>query len=1055
VVIHVAGICPCHSEYIRPSGFVISKTDVLNQTTTYNWDETYGLLNSETTIVGDKNRITSYKYNNWGQLVETTYPDGMRKANVLQWNNDDTARYYTYTEASGSSPVWVYYDNMGRELKKETKGLNENVIRVFTTYRTDGKVDKVSDPTFNTTFNPITDPCTAYGYNTNYGYLESVKTPLGTTTTVYDKLKTTVTSPEGTVETVSNAAGQTLTSTINGKTVTYTYYPSGLTNTSTPDGGQPLQMVYNLQGKRTNLIDPDGGTVETVYDGFGELLTEKQKVHNATDFVTTTNTYDDNGLLLNINRNGEITTYTYDTNDKSRVNAIEITGKNKQTFTFDDYDRVTNVTEDITANGVTRTYNTGKEYDVFGRVKKEIYPSGYYTVNTYDNYSNLAEVKDNLNRSIWKANTENALGQATSIFKGAKETKYEYDPVNHLKTSIFASGVVDYSYGYYSDNNLQWRADNLTNQSENFTYDTQNRLTNWDVTRSGTTTYNSLGFDGNGNITQKSDLGAFTLNYGGQRADGSAIGPHALATISGVPSNFPTSDLSVTYTDFKKIAMLDEGTKHYELTYGVDDERRMSVYYANGKSQGAPTLTRYYLGNYEEEINSLGKVRKIHYLSGAILIQNEGKSDSLLYTYSDAQGSLIALTDANGVIVRRYAYDPWGVRRDADNWNAKDNGVNLIVNRGYTGHEHLDAFGIINMNGRVYDPLTAMFFSPDPYVQAPGNWLNYNRYGYCYGNPFSYTDPSGELQIGPFYLSLNIGWSPQGGPTLGISAGVGIENVLSVGVGINYGFKTGNFSATLNASAFGGYITGGYDTKSGWMVGAGYAAPSVFSGWSPVSFSTNILSAGVDYSENGGFSADGGGFSYGSGGLSFNPSIGASITGKFGDEYMKGSDNVKLDPNDKSGKPDVAYGDNEGINKKADKMMKRPSKLNKIYADGTGDVGAQEGEYVYAKTHWEGWTADVYLSEGAFKSNHFLSLTLQHEYSHIYITNRLGFARDRNRLYNENLNEYTAWSVTLEQAKIWGEYVKFAESQVNYYNIDNYKPIYAPNSIMTFKKIPW
>lgn len=49
------------------------------------------------------------------------------------------------------------------------------------------------------------------------------------------------------------------------------------------------------------------------------------------------------------------------------------------------------------------------------------------------------------------------------------------------------------------------------------------------------------------------------------------------------------------------------------------------------------------------------------------------------------------------------------------------------------------------MNGRVYDPLTTMFFSPNPFVQAPGNWLNFNRYAYCYGNPFKYTDPSGEV----------------------------------------------------------------------------------------------------------------------------------------------------------------------------------------------------------------------------------------------------------------------------------------------------------------------
>ena len=47
------------------------------------------------------------------------------------------------------------------------------------------------------------------------------------------------------------------------------------------------------------------------------------------------------------------------------------------------------------------------------------------------------------------------------------------------------------------------------------------------------------------------------------------------------------------------------------------------------------------------------------------------------------------------------------------------------------------------MNGRVYDPQTAMFFSPDPFVQAPDNWVNYNRYGYCLNNPLIYSDPSG------------------------------------------------------------------------------------------------------------------------------------------------------------------------------------------------------------------------------------------------------------------------------------------------------------------------
>jgi|GEM_PF-3156288 len=49
------------------------------------------------------------------------------------------------------------------------------------------------------------------------------------------------------------------------------------------------------------------------------------------------------------------------------------------------------------------------------------------------------------------------------------------------------------------------------------------------------------------------------------------------------------------------------------------------------------------------------------------------------------------------------------------------------------------------MNGRVYDPFTAQFFSPDPFIQAPDYWLNFNRYSYVLNNPFKYTDPSGEL----------------------------------------------------------------------------------------------------------------------------------------------------------------------------------------------------------------------------------------------------------------------------------------------------------------------
>jgi RHS repeat-associated protein len=67
-----------------------------------------------------------------------------------------------------------------------------------------------------------------------------------------------------------------------------------------------------------------------------------------------------------------------------------------------------------------------------------------------------------------------------------------------------------------------------------------------------------------------------------------------------------------------------------------------------------------------------------------------------------------------------------------------------ILDRGYCGHEHLLEHGIINMNGRIYDPVVGQFMQADNYIQTPEDYIGYNRYAYCRYNPFKYVDPSGE-----------------------------------------------------------------------------------------------------------------------------------------------------------------------------------------------------------------------------------------------------------------------------------------------------------------------
>ena len=707
-----------------PSGrFIQSRTNALGETVLYAWDETRGLLISETSRLG----TTHYTYDGLGRLTKTVYADGIQKSSVLRWASPGNlygACYYSHSEASGMAPVRVWYDALGREVVHETVGFNDETIRTFTQYYADGKVKRVSEPTFET--NTPSTWAKTYTYDA-FDRPSTLVTPLGTTTYAYSNRTTTISAPLGSSQTRLYTNGLTEYSMQNGKKVTFAYYPSGLVKSSTPDGGQSLTMEYDLQGNRSKLIDPNAGTIHSVYNGYGECTSSSRLMHNEV-FVTTTNQYaPGTGLLQNIVCNGETTSYAYD--PLHRLTSIEIAGKHRQTFNYDDRDRIIRTDETVGA----KTFTFGTEYDALGRVKRTHYPSGYYTTNRYDVNGLLTEVTDASYRSLWKALAYNAKGQLQRELRGERETSYDYDSRGFM-TDIFSLGVLKHTYGFSSTGNLSFRQDG--SQKEVFSYDAQQRLTNWNVynynqlVQPNAQSYDPL----TGNIVTRSALDNVSMIY-------SVNGPHSLDTIRGVPPVIPADNLSVTYTDFGKIASLIEGNKAYTLTYGVDGQRRKSVYQVDDLTR----QTCYYLGDYEEEIDATGNVRKIHYLSGgAVLIRNKGL-DSLLFGYTDYLGSLTALTKEDGTVVERYAYDPWGRRRNPEDWTQTDNRAQRLLNRGYTQHEHLDAFQIINMNGRVYDPLTAQFFSPDPFVQAPGNWLNYNRYGYCLNNPLIYTDPSGEF----------------------------------------------------------------------------------------------------------------------------------------------------------------------------------------------------------------------------------------------------------------------------------------------------------------------
>ena len=341
-------------------------------------------------------------------------------------------------------------------------------------------------------------------------------------------LTPTVTSPSDTVKKKLLNNGLTDYVIQNGKKVTYTYYASGLTKSATPEGGQVLTMEYDKQGNRTKLIDPDAGTVYSSYNGFGELDTTKRYMHNA-QLITTTNNYQGStGLLQSTVRNGETTSYAYDA--LKRISSVSIAGKNTQTFTYDDFDRVTQVTETVGA----KSFTTKTEYDALGREWKHGYPSGYYTVNQYDVNGLLTSVKDPGGITIWEPLEENAKGQLKRENRGNRETSFDYDILG-LPKSIKSTGIIDLEYIFDSKGNLQSRKDihNVNNKMmDSMAYDNLNRLTSWNVYTNGTLvkTNSQTYYPTTGNIASRTDLDNNTMYYGLRGR------PHSLDSINGVPA---------------------------------------------------------------------------------------------------------------------------------------------------------------------------------------------------------------------------------------------------------------------------------------------------------------------------------------------------------------------------------------------------------------------------------------------------------------------------------------------------------------------------------------
>ena len=786
-----------------------------------------------------------------------------------------TGYSYERVQQGGAPSQWKVADAAGRELATITEAFQSGryVIK-RTEYDVLGRPLSVSQPAFDGD---------ALSWNSSsydiFGRPKQLNAADGTLTDIsYQGLntiseisnfwagaqaqsKTEIKDAFGQLRSVSDAAG----------TLNYEYDATGNLLSVTGVDAKVMLMSYNSRGHKQSMQDPDSGSWVYKYNALGELVeqtnpknhitttwyddfgrkTQEKITHGSATLRDTQWGYSDevghavrNLIVSESVTNGPIRLFDYDNLGRLERSELHIDGEVLlERTTYDQYSRVFQVFD---ASGE----DFGVQYQYSGGYQRAVWEARYgignansvryQLISALDAFGNVTESRAGNNRTTWR-NHDNVTGMLKAITTqgGLQDWSYEFDGLGNLRSrsdsthklpAVTGSGVVNFS--------------------ESFDYDNLNRVET--VYNNGVVTQ-SLSYFANGNIKTKSDVqSGATYQYGSKPAQCSRnSGPRAVSQIGTTSYCYDIAgNQTHQYNNGALVRQVD-----YDVTGKASRIRSFSTDTASGSSPGdsfftydgsrklvkrhvteqGSTKTYYQHGGVEliKEGSSTTMRRNI----GNALVERNGNMVTTRYVYTDHLGSVDVITDGAGLIEQKLSFDAFGKRRQVVTAAHQPVALSLsailnLTNRGFTGHLQVDHASIVHMGGRIYDAHLGRFLQADPFVQAPSDSQNHNRYSYVLNNPLSYTDPSGYFfsklwkEIKPFIgvIVAVVGTivCPACGPVL-IGALAGAANAAVNGGNILQGAVMGAFSGmmfgvvgeTWAAGTFGNVL--GNAAVGGWM----------------------------------------------------------------------------------------------------------------------------------------------------------------------------------------------------------------------------------------------
>lgn len=757
--------------------FCQTSTDPLGNTTTYSSFSSWGVPTRITDANGNE---TLYEYDNYGTLLKTTKPDGAQYSTSYEWGGKSL---YKVIETGCDMPQKItHYDSMNREVCTQVSCFDGTIRSIEKEYDAQGRLVRQSLPY-------KTDSARywiTYAYD-DYGRLLSKSEPSGKISSwIYDGTATTSIVDGVSSTKKTDAAGNVVSIIDGGGSVRYDYR----------DDGQPCQILtptnvkttfeYDNYGRRTKIIDPSAGIQTEAY------------VWNTDGTSTSTHTNPNGWLITHKDKygrsmlvecsDGSSTVYTYDL--KGRLSSeVSMNGCAKE-YLYDRFDRIVRLKESV-PNGKYLESKYG--YRVGGKVDSIRYDSHHTHMVTesyqyINGYRTCVKLKDGT--IVWDLKKENEFGQPTEVYTNGLKREYGYTDFGYPSFRRIDEGdIQDEIYEFDPiTGNLISRVEFTGGPEESFTYDNMNRLVGIND--------RVVKYADNGNITEIGDVGQ--MYYSNPRK------PYQITGLRPEKNDLGGHNQSVTYSCFNRPLTITEGENSVSFIYDSGGRRARMEERKNGVLQ----KVHWYVGDkYEYISNGDGSlISEVLYLGGsaynAPMIWRNGNCSWQIGR--DYLGSVKQVVAPDGALSGDYSYDPWGRMRNKYTLEVYSNGMEpgLFIGRGFTGHEHLPQFGLINMNARLYDPLLGRFLSPDPFVQSPWETQSFNRYSYALNNPLKYTDENGE-----WVVFTSMAWLPGT-----VIAGCWIPAIMSI-------FNSDKANALFNKvwSKYGQVVVNAAKIDAGWF----------------------------------------------------------------------------------------------------------------------------------------------------------------------------------------------------------------------------------------------